>query len=341
MNFNLYLENLVEKKELPGGVLYVQQGNTYEFIKAYGSFTDQEGQVQQVTTDTLFDLASLTKVVATLPSILFLIGKRELSLEDSVQKIIPSLRFKHITIRHLLHHNSGLPADLPYRNRFESRDVLSDVLSEDLIYSTEEKVVYSDLGMILLGKIVEEISGEPLNEFTRKNIFEPWQLNNTTYLPSKEHIDQIASTEKVGDTYVQGEVHDEKAFHLGGVGGSAGVFSTAQDIGLYSKYWLGLEEQNVIPESLIELAQKDIFKHRGLRFEVLVEENQDISCGNKWPIGTFGHNGFTGTSVWMDPEHQLSVAFLTNIVHYGRDHKMKEIRQTLHSKIFEEIVLAK
>src|SRR5690625_4268301 len=185
MEFDKYLKSLVDKKELPGGVLYVQKGNTYEFIKAYGSFTDKEGQVQSITTDTIFDLASLTKVVATLPSILFLIGKRELSLEDSVQKFIPSFQNKHITIRHLLHHNSGLPADLPYRNRFESRDVLSDVLSEDLIYSTEEKVVYSDLGMILLGKIVEEISGERLNEFTRKNIFEPWQLNNTTYLDRK------------------------------------------------------------------------------------------------------------------------------------------------------------
>ncbi|MEA3321389.1 MAG: serine hydrolase domain-containing protein [Bacillota bacterium] len=332
-----YIDSLIENKELPGAVLYATIKKQPLCTKAVGSFIGRDAHNYPVTEDTIFDVASLTKVVATLPACLLLWSKGELHLEKQVQHYLPEFKHENVKVEDLLTHRSGLPPDLPYAARDGQRDVM------DLIYQTKIQqepgisVVYSDLGMILLGKIMEKIAAQPLDLFTKEHIFTPWGLHNTGYKLPPSMKAFTASTEKFGTRYIQGEVHDEKALHLGGVSGSAGLFSTGKDISRFAKHFLYPEEQNVIPPDLMRMATRHKQNNRGLGFEVWNGEGDPLSCGPNWPIGSFGHTGFTGTSVWIDPQEELIVVFLTNAVHYGRSTNIRTIRKTLHSMIYSSV----
>ncbi|NLP49698.1 serine hydrolase domain-containing protein [Bacillus sp. RO1] len=332
-----YIDRLIENKELPGAVLYVSKKKQLLCYKAVGSFIGGDAHNYPVTENTLFDVASLTKVVATLPASLLLWSKGDLHLEKQVQHYLPDFKHEKVKVEDLLTHRSGLPPDLPYVARDGQRDVM------DLIYQTKLhqepgiSVAYSDLGMILLGKIIEKIADQPLDIFTKEHIFTPWGLHNTGYKPPPSVKAFTASTEKFGTRYIQGEVHDEKALHLGGVSGSAGLFSTGKDIAMFSKHFLYPEEQDVVPPNLMRMATGHKQNNRGLGFEVWNGEGDALSCGPNWSIGSFGHTGFTGTSVWIDPQEEIIVAFLTNAVHYGRTTKIRTIRKTLHSMIYSYV----
>ncbi|MFZ3577485.1 serine hydrolase domain-containing protein [Virgibacillus sp. DJP39] len=333
-----YLQNLVDANEIPGSVLAITKDGKLETLQSYGSYKDRNNTTSCVRKDTMFDVASLTKVLATLPAILYLQQANQLSIDDSVQKHLPKFKKSDVTIRHLLQHNSGLPAGLSYKIRTDSRDVLDEIMETELISVPGQQTTYSDLGMILLGKIVEEISGHDLHKFSEKYLFEPWKMNNTTFLPGKQLLETIASTELFQGNYIQGKVHDEKAHQLGGVSGSAGLFSDALDIVAYANYWLYPETQTVLTKKSMNLAREDTHQSRGLGFEVWQKSGKPLSCGENWSKGSFGHTGFTGTSLWVDPEHNLATVFLTNIVHYGRNHRLNEIRKTLHTMIHDRFV---
>lgn len=336
--FSQYLNQLVDDGQIPGAVLYISKNKQTKFFQSVGSFSDKNNTKLPIYKDTIFDVASLTKIVATLPSLLFLVSRKELDLDCSIRSLIPGFTYTDITINHLLQHTSGLPADLPFQDRMESRDVLKEILEAERVYKPVTKTLYSDLGMILLGKIIERVTGQPLDVFAKSHIFKPWGLYDTTYLLPHDKKTKTASTELYKDRYIQGDVHDEKAFQLGGVSGSAGLFSTAKDIATYANHWLYPEEQDLIRPDILRNAILHRQNNRGLGFEVWSGYGESLSCGDHWPIGSFGHTGFTGTSVWVDPTHELSVVLLTNAVHFGRNTKIKEIRKKLHSLIYSSFI---
>jgi serine-type D-Ala-D-Ala carboxypeptidase len=333
-----YLNNLVETGQLPGAVLYISKRNETKLFKSFGTFVSSNNSKQQISQNTFFDLASLTKVMATLPSILYLVSRNELNLDDSVHSFLPDFQYRDISVRHLLHHVSGLPADLPYQDRFAKRDVITDILHTELVFKPGSKTLYSDLGMILLGNIIEKVGNQRLEGFAKDHIFKPWGLRDTTYLLPDEKKLYAASTEWYHDHFIQGEVHDEKAFQLNGVSGSAGLFSTARDVGTFASNWLYPEQQNIIAPEWMKKAITHHQHNRGLGFEVWSGDGESLSCGKHWPIGSFGHTGFTGTSVWVDPAHELVVVFLSNAVHYGRNTEIKSIRKKLHSLIHSSLI---
>ncbi|WP_270180193.1 serine hydrolase domain-containing protein [Alkalihalobacillus sp. CinArs1] len=334
--FDQYLQQLIDNGELPGATLHVQHHGRTVFHKAYGTYHDRQNNLSTITKTTQFDVASLTKVMATLPSILWLLDNSSLKLDHSIQTYIPEFKHKEVTISHALTHTSGLAADLKRMTRNEWRPVFEEITALSLLHKPGEKVLYSDSGMILLGKVIERISGLSLSTFADTYLYCPWGLESTGFHPTDQT--NIASTETYDGSYIQGVVHDEKALHLGGESGSAGLFSTSNDVGKFGSLFLYPERQTVLSEKRIRQAQKHVVGNRGLGFEVWSGKGANLSCGGRWSIGSFGHTGFTGTSLWIDPVEELVVTFLTNIVHYGRKHNMKVIRPHLHSLIHSTFI---
>ncbi|MFD0675869.1 MULTISPECIES: serine hydrolase domain-containing protein [unclassified Paenibacillus] len=337
-NVDKMLEGWVQEQKIPGGVISITLKNRVHFHKAYGSYSDGTAE-RTIALNTLFDLASLTKVVSTLPAILTLAAAGKLSLEHKVRSYIPAFKHEQVTIRHLLLHSSGLPADLPVEPRSaQGRQVLNDIFKQELLAPAGTQVLYSDLGMILLGEIIALVSGEPLDQYVRRVVFEPLRMTDVGFNPGEALKQRIAATELVDGAYIIGEVHDEKSYHLGGVSGSAGLFGTAGDLSKYADLWLAPDKYGIIPAAYIQAALNEPFQNRGLGWEVL-DDTQAIpySCGTLWPRGSFGHTGFTGTSLWMDPSHDLAVVFLTNAVHLGRDNPVRHLRRQLHDEIFASL----
>jgi len=317
----------VDEGLLPGGVLAVRGPRGEQYAEAFGS----------VRMDTLFDLASLTKVVATLPVVLSLIASGKLSLDDPVCRYVPDFRHRKVTIRHLLSHSSGLPADLPWQPRHAAdRDVRGDILAQPLLFEPGSRALYSDLGMILLGWIAETAAEDRLDRLARRLVFEPLGMAETMFRPPVSLAERIAPTETVDGVTIRGEVHDEKCFHLGGICGSAGLFSTAADVTKYADWWLdrlpveGLD----IPPELMDACIRPIAGNRGLGWELWTGIGDPPSCGGRWSIGSFGHTGFTGTSLWIDPASRCFAVFLTNAIHFGRGNRIRELRPVLHSVIY-------
>ncbi|NRF92475.1 beta-lactamase family protein [Paenibacillus frigoriresistens] len=327
------VEGWVRDGLLPGAVLDITVLNRLRFQKSYGSFSDGTKE-HPIRLNTMFDIASLTKVTATLPAILVLVAKEKLSLDSSVQTYLPAFRHPQVTLRHLLLHVSGLPPDMPYLPRKEARpNLIEEILAQELLFQPGQEKLYSDIGMILLGIIAERVSGEPLDRFVKQYIFDPLEMRHTVFNPGAELQERIAATELVNGAYIIGEVHDEKSFHLGGVTGSAGLFATADDLARYAAWWLQPEQWDIVPPSLMREATATPVRGRGLGWEVKHDSADVPSCGESWPTGSFGHTGFTGTSLWVEPEQGISVVFLTNAVHLGRNNKIRELRPILHEAV--------
>ncbi|MFD1064835.1 serine hydrolase domain-containing protein [Oceanobacillus locisalsi] len=336
-NYERYLEGLVTKDEIPAAVYLVQHHQQQKTLRSAGSFLNNKGERIPVTIDTYFDLASLTKIMCTLPSILFLHERKELHIDDTVNKYIPEFPQKQISIRHFLQHTSGVSADLSVKNRYQQRDVWKEILNCTAAYPPETQVLYSDIGMIVLGKVIEAITNQRLDAFADKELYHPWGMKDTGFLPEKIEKNKIAATEKVCGKYVHGEVHDEKAYHLGGVGGSAGLFSNISDVAVYADYWLYPEKQSVLRPETMALIKENVIQNRGLGFEVLCDKTIGTTCGSAWSLGSFGHTGFTGTSFWIDPKEEIVTVLLTNMVHYGRQHRLSEIRKKFHTMVYETL----
>ncbi|KRF44214.1 hypothetical protein ASG93_02715 [Paenibacillus sp. Soil787] len=260
-------------------------------------------------------------------------------MDSSVQAYLPAFRHPQVTLRHLLMHASGLPPDLPYLPRKAARpNLIEEILGQELLFQPGKEKLYSDLGMILLGIIIERVSGEPLDRFVKQHIFDPLDMRHTVFNPGSELQDRIAATELIDGAYIIGEVHDEKSFHLGGVTGSAGLFASADDLARYAAWWLQPEQWNIVPPSLMREATSAPVRGRGLGWE-LKDDSADVpSCGESWPTGSFGHTGFTGTSLWVAPEQGISVVFLTNAVHLGRNNKIRELRPILHEAVLSSFL---
>ncbi|HZG13922.1 MAG TPA: serine hydrolase domain-containing protein [Candidatus Bathyarchaeia archaeon] len=299
---------------------------------------------QPIDARTLFDLASLTKVVATLPAILRLMQAGELRLTDTLERFFPDCppEKQLITIEQLLLHTSGLPADLPDKRRNGHLQLPEGIFQQEMLNPPGSKVVYSDLGMILLGLILEKVTDQSLAHFVKESIHTPLGMHHTCYRPDHEQLSVgIAATEycHLQGGYLQGVVHDEKAHRMGGVAGHAGLFATADDLIRYVRCWL-YGEGELISSQWRECATRchtdGAGGHRGLGWE-RNHGGEPTSCGSLFSQASYGHTGFTGTSIWIDPKQDVAVIWLTNAVHLGRDHKLRTFRPLLHDEVMKAL----
>ncbi len=337
------IKNSISDSTFPGAVLLVWKQGKIIFEKPFGHLTYDKGSAE-VTTNTIYDLASLTKVIATTTAAMICMDRKLFSLDDKAAKYIPPFAMngkEDITIKNLLMHNSGLPAFKRfYKSHNTAEEVLNDIYSSSLSYTTGTKTVYSDLGMITLGKIIEKVTGKALEVFCTQEIFKPLGMNDTYFNPPSSLKSRIAPTEF--DNYWRnrlliGEVHDETASLLQGVAGNAGLFSTAGDISKFMQMMLQkgmFDEKRIIDSSTVKLFTRRQSNGRGLGWDMKSPEGS--SAGNLFSSNSYGHTGYTGTSVWADTVNDLFVIFLTNRVYPTRENnKIIRIRPQLHDLIFK------
>ncbi|MFS0920928.1 serine hydrolase domain-containing protein [Brevibacillus sp. 179-C 1.1 NHS] len=341
-DLELLLQGWVDNGLIPGAALRIVRDRRIWYACDVG--TTSIAKDQPVTPDTMFDLASLTKVTATLPAVLLLVQEGVVALDDQIGRFFPDCPAdkKRITLAQLLAHTSGMPADLAERRRDSEIDLPELLYAQELTHEPGTQVVYSDLGMIWLGLLIERMTGERLDQFVDRRIFTPLGMKKTVYRPNRHIYRNIASTEfcTLTNTYMTGEVHDEKAFAMGGVAGHAGLFSTADDLCKYAMSWL-YQEPRILASEWYEQAIRNQTKQaggsRGYGWE-LNQASTTLSCGSGFHPHSFGHTGFTGTSMWIDPEQEFAVIFLTNVVHLGRHHQLRHLRPILHDAVTAQLL---
>ncbi len=340
----------IKDSAFPGAVLLVARNGIIVRQKAYGTY-DYDKYSKQVDVNTIYDLASVSKVIATTSAVMRLVDEGKLTLGDPVVKYIPQFGQngkEGITLYNLMVHNSGLPAWIKfYEFCNDPQCLLDSVYSSRLVYKTGDSTVYSDLGLITIGKIIEQVSGVPLDKYVDSVFFKPLGMKSTMYNPPPALLDRIAPTEI--DTYwkktgiaVRGRVHDENAAVLGGVAGHAGLFSTAHDLAIFLQMLLNggtydgcryLKEQTV---ARFVLRQSDK-SSRAIGWDT--KDSTMVWPGRLLSNKTFLHTGFTGTSVAADPERNLIVVLLTNRVYPRRTYqKIAKVRPKVHDTIVRAIV---
>ncbi len=313
----------IERGDCPGAVVVVIHKGRVVWRKAYGDRARQPAVVP-MTADTLFDLASLTKPVATSSSIMLLLERGKLSLSDPVSKFVPAFAAKgkdKVTLENLLLHTSGLIADNAESDYRDGRDkALERLYALAPTAAPGERFVYSDLGFIVLGEIVEKVSGAPLDAFAKKNVFDPLGMNETGFRPEGKLKERAAPSAKRDGHWLVGEVHDPRAAALGGVAGHAGLFSTADDLAIFAQMLLdggASKGKRVFKEETVKLwtAPRDV--PRGKRaYGWDVDTSYSANRGKGFQRGQgFGHTGFTGTSLWVDPPSGTAVIFLSSRLH--------------------------
>src|SRR5579883_1783853 len=332
----------IERHRLPGAVVAVVRQGKIAFHKAYGSRT-LEPTATPMTTDTIFDLASLTKPIATATAIMILLEQGKLRLEDRVTQYLPEFGRngkERVTIEQLLLHVSGLVADNSVNDYQDGRaQALERICQLKPVVPPGSKFIYSDVGFIVLGELVERISGEPLDVFARTRIFEPLGLRDTGFRPDEAHAARAAPTEQRNGHWMRGEVHDPRAYRLGGVAGHAGLFSTADDLAVYAQMILnqGVYHGTRILSPLTVLKMTtpqtppENMAVRGLGWDI--DTAFASNRGELFPVGSFGHTGFTGTSIWIDPFSDTYVIILTNSVHPGAHGNVIPLRAKIASVV--------
>ena len=337
----------IKDSAFPGAVILISKEGKIIYEKAFGHLTYDDTSAT-VTINTIYDIASLTKVIATTTAVMICYDKNLFLLDDPVAKYLPEFSQngkEKVTIKNLLLHNSGLPAFKRFYKIFSSADeIIKDIYKTALSYKPGSKTVYSDLGFITLTKIVEQVTGKGFDVFCKEEIFIPLQMNSTFFNPPDSLIYKIAPTEY--DNYwrnklVWGEVHDETASLLNGVAGHAGLFSTAKDLSNLLQMLLdGGRYKNIqliIPETVKLFTTRYSDKStRLLGWDT--KSGEKSSAGNLFNITSFGHTGFTGTSVWVDPTRKLYVVFLTNRVYPTRENKkLYKVRPALHDEVINAL----
>ena len=325
------LDRFVAEKAFPGGVLAVGHHGALVHLRPFGRLT-YDDDAPAVTEDTIYDLASLTKVVATTTMAMILVDEERLDLDSPVQDFLP--RFtgegkENVTVRHLMTHSSGVDWWAPLYKEVQGQDAyLERIQAMDLVYAPGSSTKYSDLGLILLGEILERVAGEPLDAFVQRRVFEPLGMPDTRFRPEPELPARIAPTEldPWRGRVLRGVVHDENAHALGGVAPHAGLFSTAGDLARFVQMMLNggvLEHHRLFSRATVESFTRKAGiadSSRALGWDTKSPEKS--SAGTLFSANSYGHTGFTSTSIWIDPERQLFVILLTNRVHPSRDNIM-------------------
>ena len=345
------MQQAVAENVFPGAVLLVSQEKSVRFFEAYGCSNIFSKAV--MTTDTVFDLASLTKPLATALAVMLLVQRGKIELEHDLGSLLPDFENSDkasIKLKHLLYHNSGLPdyrpyyktiSDLPLETRLTA--LRKCLLNEPLIHPIGKKVLYSDLGFMILRWVVEEVSGRRLDHFVTDEIYKFLALEDLYFMePGMIRSEaNFAATEKCPwrQVLVQGRVHDENAYTLGGIEGHAGLFGTAQNVyallsDLLSIYH-GYDSSRLFKKEIMRLFFKRLPNtDKALGFDA--PSVRDSSSGRYFSQNSVGHLGFTGTSFWMDLDREIIVILLTNRVHPTRaGSAIKAFRPQLHDSVME------
>ena len=348
----------VADSAFPGGVILAAKNGDIFLHKAFGYHT--YSKKKPVMRGNIYDLASITKVVATTSALMKLVDEKKLSLDDKVITYLPEFIGKQkmffdqkskVTIRHLITHTSGLP---PFKKYFlmdgNIQTKIDSIMNTEPEIPLNQKMIYSDIGLIVLGKIIESVSQSSLDAYVDSVVFKPLGMKTTFYNPPIEKIKRIIPTEYsslYGETII-GYVHDENAKSIGGIAGHAGLFSTASDLSIFSQMMLNggiygwkriFKSQSVT--NFTKRANTIEGSSRGLGWDT---PSGQSSGGVYLSESSFGHTGFTGTSLWIDPENQIFVILLTNAVHPNRNYKNPNYfdwRQKIHSSVYEELGFSK
>ena len=345
------LRDAVEEQAFPGAALAVGYQGKLTASHGFGRFT-YDSDAPPITRETVFDIASVTKAVAATTMAMILFERGWLKLEAPVAQLLPefvSLSPPHqrpkreaVTVRMLLAHSSGLPA---YEKLFEyahdRKQLLRAAMTTPLASAPGTRADYSDIGFILLGEILERIAGEPLDQFAQREIFDRLGMARTWFIPPLELRQQIPPTEDdrtFRKRIIQGEVNDENAWVMGGISGHAGVFASAPDLALFAECLLNGGTPLLKPATTALFTRREESPHGTSRALGWDTPSQPSSSGTQFSASSYGHLGFTGTSLWIDPKRHLSVTLLTNRTWPDRrSQRIKEIRPLVHDAIVEAI----
>jgi uncharacterized protein YbbC (DUF1343 family)/CubicO group peptidase (beta-lactamase class C family) len=332
--------------QCPGAVVLVSRFGSVVWWRPYGKRLVGE-QPEPMSRETVFDMASLTKVMATASSLMVLVDRGQVSLGAPVARYIPEFAGggkAAVTVEQLLRHRGGLIADNPVDDYSAGRAQAFDkIWSLEPAYPPGSKFLYTDVGYIVLGELVARVSGQPLHVFAEANIFGPLGMDETTFRPGPALTARAAPTELRDGHWMRGEVHDPRAFLLGGVAGHAGLFSTARDTLRYARMILCLGQLDgvrVLSEQAVRAmtapGDTPAGQARGLGWDI--DTGYSSPRGELFPVGSFGHTGFTGTSLWIDPASQTAVVILSNRVHPSGKGNVIPLRRSVATIVARSII---
>ena len=341
-----YMEKEIEKGTIPGAVLIFEKSGYPAYRKSFGNQA-LVPKKEASSLDTIYDTASLTKILVTAPAILQLAESGQLNLKDPVSKHIAEFQGESsqtIQLHHLLTHTSGLPPGIPLTPKWMGNCAAIELASRQKPgFPPGEKFIYSDINYILLGEIVQRVAGLPLDKYATKHIFQPLRMNDTGYLPNTNKASRIAPTDHTGEgnSLLRGIVHDPTARRMGGVAGHAGVFSTAKDLSRFARMLLNggeLGGQRVLSLESVKVfttnqLPKNFGNQRGYGMDI--HTGYSSPRGNLFPVGSFGHTGFTGPTFWVSPDTQTYYVFLTNRNHPHLKSSVVPMRRKLGTLIAE------
>ena len=342
---DVVIQDAIEQKQCPGAVVVVGHHGKVVYRKAYG-MRSLEPRREAMTLDTIFDIASLTKVVATTPALLRMLELGQIRLNDSVAIYLPEFAQngkQYVTIRELLTHYSGLPEDLDLKTEWQGKEAAEQLAyASNLVAPPGSVFRYSDINFEVLGFLVERLSKMPLDKYADAFVFQPLGMKETRFLPPAQWRRRIAPTEyDEHNEMLRGVVHDPTARRMGGVAGHAGVFSTAADLSRYAQALLDAihakpQRKDFLKSLTVVKATRpqqppDATSLRGLGWDI--DSAFSSNRGELLPLGSFGHTGFTGTSMWIDPYTDTYVILLTNAVHPHVGHSVVALR----SKVANEV----
>jgi uncharacterized protein YbbC (DUF1343 family)/CubicO group peptidase (beta-lactamase class C family) len=344
-NIDEIMNAAVARGSIPGGVVLIGHNGKVVYRKAFG-MRSLEPDKEAMTVDTIFDLASLTKCIATTTSVMKLVQEGKIRLNDPVSVYLPEFAKngkKDITIRELLTHYSGLTEDLDLKTAWKGREAAFQMaMDQKPVFPPGSRFLYSDINFETLGFIVEKVSGMSLNDYAAKNVFEPLGMKDTRFLPPAEWRSRIAPTEyDESHQMLRGVVHDPTARRMGGVAGHAGLFSTADDLSIFAQDLLsGFHILTPLTVEKMTTPQQPPTSSvlRGLGWDI--DSPYSSPRGEIFPIGSFGHTGFTGTSIWIDPASKSYVILLTNAVHpHGHNSSIVQLRARVATAAAESLGL--
>jgi len=347
------IENAIADKAFPGATVAIGYRGKVSY-HAFGKLSyDKDSPA--VKLDTMYDLASLTKVVVTTTLVEKLVEGDfpvSLDLDAPVERYLPEWakgpqpEWRHkVTVRNLMTHTSGLPPFKEYwRTSTGKQDTLNRIFVEPLEYEPGTKMIYSDLGIILMAEIIQRLTGKPLDQLANEYIFGPLGMKDSMYNPPKKLWPEIAPTEfdaRYRHRLIQGEVHDENAYSIGGVSGHAGVFSTSPDLAAFCQMYLNggvYAHHRIVQRATIEEFIQPQAVSQNTRTIGWVVPTEGSASGHYFSTHSFGHTGFTGTSIWMDPDRQIFVVLLTNRVNPTRENmKIAEVRPAFHDAVMKAL----
>lgn len=350
-NVELVIKNAIEGKIFPGAQVFISKGENIVLNKGFGKHT-YESNSPKVDINTIFDVASITKVMSTVPLAMKLGEKKKLSINSYVNEYFPEFKGKNkekVKISHLLTHTSGISSYVEYfknKNISSENGIINDIMKRDLVFEPGSNHEYSDLGFILLKSIIEKAAGYEFEKLATNWIYRPLKMNKTFFNPDSDEIINVVPTE-YDSTFrkklIKGVVHDENAYLMGGVSGHAGLFSNAEDIAKFAKLflndgtWLGKRHFN--KSTVLKFIEKQNLSNSDYALGWDTPALSGSSAGDFFSNKSIGHLGFTGTSLWIDKKNEIIIVLLTNRVYPSRKNGgMYSIRRNFHNEAMKELL---